>query len=85
MFDLPVVLILLIVIAIVLVLVICNVGKVNDVPRSSKTSEPTPLIDKSEIDVNGLYLNKMEIVSKKKFLGEQLKAKGGNGKESSHL
>lgn len=85
MFDLSVTFISVIVISVVLVLVIGKLVKAGRVRKRSKTSEPTPLIDKSEIDINGLYLKKMEIVGKKKFLGEQQKAKGGNGREPYYL
>ena len=85
MFDLPFTFISVIVIAVVLALVICKVAKENKARQSNKTSDPIPLIDKSEINMNGLYLEKMEIISKKKFLGEQQKAKGGNGRETYYL
>jgi predicted membrane protein len=84
MFDLSVTFISVIVIAVVLLLVIGKLAKAGKARKRSKTTEPTPLIDKSEIDLNGLYLKKMEIVGKKKFLGEQQQTKGGNGRETYH-
>ena len=84
MFDITVTFILVLVMSAVFVLAIWKIGKGDKDPRSTKTSGPTPIIDKSEIDINGLYLKKMEIVGKKKFLGEQQQTKGGNGRETYH-
>ena len=46
--------------------------------RKTKKFKPPPSIDKSEIDLNGLYMEKMEKINETKFL-EKYKANGGNG------
>ena len=54
------------VVAAVVYFVIRKIEKDSKARHNAKTSKPTSSIDKSEIDINGLYLNKMEIVNKKK-------------------
>jgi hypothetical protein len=65
--------------AVVLALMIWKIEKTNTgFRRKTNKAKPPPSINKSEIDLNGLYMEKMKKISETKFL-EEYKANGGNG------
>lgn len=66
-----------------LCLILMKIEKNNKDHQDTEKSNPTPSIDKSEIDLNSLYLKKMTSVGEKQFL-EDSKTAGGNGKGIYH-